>query len=564
MVLQDKSNRASRTLLVNFILNLKIKNICKVMKEQHYTDRVLLIDNKIYSTSILNPFSGIVKINLKASILNDYETIAVYDAPAYLPFWYNELKKYGFDFKYHVAIYFDPLDEFKSNNLLASHVGILLMSKRFMPNKVKIPHQYCMFCKDYLKDWGGKTHLMHPSGSLISDVWKDFPLNYKDIINNNCPTPVIKRLEDMFKEVSIINCKKEVIYNNRFEAQIATNNLSTTIKNVILNGDAAEVLKTIPTNTIDMIFIDPPYNLRKKYLNYEDKRKDYIEWTLTWINECFRILKPQGSLFLLNIPKWAHEILVKLLPNYYLVRWIVWDEPAEPRGKLIPAHYALLWLAKTANVKSYQLKEQQDSMNYCLRIRCIKKRRSLGIKDKVNIRDVRWDIHRIKHNNKRFRYHPAQLPEKLLSFIIELTTNEGDIVLDPMVGTGTSVAVAKKMGRAFIGIDIDPIYVEITNKRLLERWEEILILNKNLNNERSEFTKKMIQIKMSELAQDLGHLPTIDEASAYLRIEKNKLTKVFPNWNKALKLARVKLQLTMDQYTDKNSSIIRKGDKDVA
>jgi len=519
-------------------------------EKQNSTNPILLVDNKISPESLLKPFSGTVKVTHIPNLSN-YDSVAVYDAPAFLPFWFNEFKRWKFDFKYHIVIYFDPLNEFKANNLLVSHVGLLLMSKRFIPNKVRIPHQYCLFCKKPLKDWGGKTHLMHPDGSLISDVWKDLPLTYRDIIGNNCPTLVVKRLEQLFGRADIIKGEKEILHNHH-EIYFEINNFPTHIKNAVLNGDAAEILKGIPSNSVDMIFVDPPYNLGKKYLNYEDERKDYVEWSLVWLNECFRTLKPTGSLFLLNIPKWAHEILVELLPNYYLIRWIVWDETAEPRGKLIPAHYALLWLSKTDNVKNYPLKENQDSMSYCLRIKCAKIRRSLGIKDKISIRDVRWDIHRIKHRQKRFKFHPVQLPEKLLRFIVDLTTNEGDIVLDPMVGTGTTVAVAKKLKRAFLGIDIDQTYVEITNKRLSGEFKEILESpsRNNLKDRKLGLTKKWVQIEMEKFAKNLGHLPTIDEASLYLSVGKDKLAEIFPNWSKALKLAKAKLQMNMDRYVN--------------
>ncbi|MEM3875412.1 MAG: site-specific DNA-methyltransferase [Candidatus Bathyarchaeia archaeon] len=530
-------------------MELKAK-VNMLSKKHNITQSILLIDNIISPESLLKPFRGTVKITSVPNLSN-YDTIAIYDAPTFLPFWFNKFKMWKYDFKYHIVVYFDPLNEFKANNLLVSHVGLLLLSKKFAPNKVRIPHQYCSFCKKPLKDWGGKTHLMHPEGSLISDVWKDMPLTYKDIVGRSCPPIVIKRLENMFGKVDIIKGEKEVLHNetqNIFEV----NSFPAHMKNIVLEGDAIEVLKGFPSNSVDMIFIDPPYNLGKKYLNYEDERKDYVEWSLKWLNECFKILKPNGSLFLLNIPKWAHEILVELLPNYYLIRWIVWDETAEPRGKLIPAHYALLWLSKTSDVKTYPLKEDQDSMNYCLRIKCAKVRRSLGIRDKISVRDVRWDIHRIKHRHKRFKFHPVQLPERLLRFLIELTTRDGDIVLDPMVGTGTTVVVAKKLKRAFVGIDIDPTYVEIANKRLAGELEEILEepSKNNLRDRKFGITKKWVQVEMEKFAKKFGRLPTIDEASLYLGVSKDKLSEIFPNWSKALKLAKLTLQTDLNRYAN--------------
>jgi len=516
-------------------------------------NNLLLVDNVISERDLTEAFKGHINIRINKSELRLYNTVGVYDSAFYLPFWYHELKKAGFAFKYHIVVYFDPLNEFKQNNLLISHVGILLATKdSFKLNKVRIPHEYCKFCRNTLKDWGGKTHLMHPQGYLISDVWKDFPLTYKDILNNRCPQKIINRLEAMFGNVDIIKGDRDILkYDSENESSLdELNEFPEKFKNTVIQGDAIQELKKIPANSVDTVFIDPPYNLGKKYLSYEDERKDYAEWSLRWLEECFRVLKPDGSLFLLNIPRWAHEILIELLPKYYLIRWIVWDETAEPRGKLIPAHYALLWLSKSKKVKTYELGDDQDSKDYCLRINCVRIRRSWGIKDKISVRDVRWDIHRLKHRHKRFKFHPVQLPERLLHFIIKLTTQEGDIVLDPMVGTGTTLAVAKKMRRVFFGIDIDPMYIEITKKRLSEDLKEILE-EKNQNNSKgrkTDITKKWIQIEMEELARKLGRLPTVDEASSYLGIRKSKLIEIFPNWNKALKRAKIALQTGLDNH----------------
>lgn len=526
--------------------------------------KVLLIDNKISGGDLLNPFRGTVKVKVTPSV-KDYDVVAVYDAPVFLPFWFREIKNVGFHFKYHIAIYFDPLGLFKSYDLLASHVGLLLMSKNFKPNKVRIPHQYCHFCGKTLKDWGGKTHLMHPEGFLISDVWKDLPLTYRSIVGRNIPENVVERVKQMFGEIEVIESKKEVIRNDNISENCKIESLPNRYVNSVIQGDVVERLKDIPSNCIDTVFIDPPYNLGKKYLNYEDERKDYVEWSKKWIEECFRILKPTGNLFLLNIPKWAHEIAVELLPDYYLVRWIVWDEPAEPRGKLIPSHYSLLWLSKQKEIKSYDVGISQDSMNYCLRAKCVKIRRSLGVNDKVEVRDLRWDIHRLKHRHKRFKFHPVQLPKRLLEFVISLTTKEGDIVLDPMCGTGTTLVVAKEMGRKYVGIDIDPTYIEITNKRLSGQLTEILETKaNNIKSAYHRLTKKWIQIKMGELAEKINRIPTINDASNYLNVKEEVLCRFFPNWSKALKLAKIVLEhpnsainasqpITIDKFWKKGS-----------
>jgi site-specific DNA-methyltransferase (adenine-specific) len=421
-----------------------------------------------------------------------------------------------------------------------SHVGALIFTKNNLEvNKIRIPHKFCKFCGEPLKDWGGKKHLMHPEGTMISDVWKHLDLSYNDIVNNFAPDPVIEEFKRMFDKFDVTFGERRPLRKSDVPQNIVTNKFPENYLDKVIQGDSIDVLKTLPSNCVDMIFVDPPYNLGKEYNTYKDERDDYVTWSLKWIKECLRVLKPGGSFFLLNIPKWAHEIASELIGEYYFQRWIVWDEPAEPRGKLIPAHYAILWFSKTPNVKVNPLLKEQDSMDFCLRLKCRRRRKGM-VQDKVPVRDLRWDIHRVKHRGKRF-YHPCQLPEKLLEFLIKLSTNEGDIVLDPMMGTGTTLVVAKKLNRHYFGIDIDPMYIKITLERL--NGNSNSLIRTKTNRRSSKLTKKDVQIKIGELAKELGRLPTIEEVEERLNISRKEILRMFPSWGKALKYAKLVLNL---------------------
>mgnify|MGYP000253422860 CR=1 FL=1 len=248
--------------------------------------------------------------------------------------------------------------------------------------------------------------------------------------------------------------------------------------NKVLVGDCIQLMKKIPDESIDLIFIDPPYNLRKRYLTYNDEKSDeeYLRWSKKWLLEAVRILKRTGSLFVVNLPKWAWQYILILNEKLWLQRVIAWFGLSEPRGKIMPAHYPILWYTKSKDNFKFNkntLEKIHVHPRYvCLRQHCkekikrmdINERKKLGIYEELT--DVWFDIHRIRHRGKRIEKHPCQLPEKLLERIILMTTNINDVVLDPMVGTGTTVIVAKKLNRKFIGIDIDPYYVQITNKRL--------------------------------------------------------------------------------------------------
>lgn len=245
--------------------------------------------------------------------------------------------------------------------------------------------------------------------------------------------------------------------------------------NQILCGDCLELFKSIPNNSVDCIFADPPFNLNKKYNSHMDKLLDneYLEWCKLWIDECLRVLKDNGFIFLHNIPKWLTFYAYFL--NYKAVfrHWISWDAMTSPMGKTLqPAHYGILFYSKSddkSKFKEIRYPHKRD-------------RKGVLIKDyggKKNIlhpfgplcSDVWTDIHRIRHSKYRDE-HPCQLPIHLLERIILMSTEEHDIILDPFIGTGTTALAAKRLGRNYIGFEKDKKYCEISNKKL--NFEEFI------------------------------------------------------------------------------------------
>ena len=240
--------------------------------------------------------------------------------------------------------------------------------------------------------------------------------------------------------------------------------------NSIIQGDCLKIMRTIPNDSVNITFADPPFNLKKKYEEYKDNKDfdTYLEWCKQWIYEMVRITKPTGSIFVHNIPKWLTYYAGFLNEIAYFKHWIAWDAPTAPMGKsLQPSHYGIL----------YYVKDPEKSRFYEIRYphkRCRKCGYLLkdygGKKAKLHpfgplVPDVWTDIHRIKHNKYRDE-HPCQLPIHLLERIILMSTDENDIVLDPFVGTGTTVIAAKRLGRRFIGFDIDEKYVNIAKGKL--------------------------------------------------------------------------------------------------
>lgn len=240
--------------------------------------------------------------------------------------------------------------------------------------------------------------------------------------------------------------------------------------NKILNGDAIELFKKIPDNSIDVTFADPPFNLKKKYNGYKDSLEfeEYLKWCELWIKEMVRVTKPTGSIFIHNIPKWL-TYYSSILNKYATFRhWISWDAPSSPMGKsLQPSHYGILYYVK--DIKQTKFYELRYPHKRCRKCGYLSKDYG-GKKEMLHpfgplLSDVWTDIHRIKHNKYRDE-HPCQLPIHLLERLILMSTDESDLVLDPFMGTGTTAIAAKRLGRNYIGFELDNKYVSIANDKL--------------------------------------------------------------------------------------------------
>lgn len=496
-------------------------------------------------------------------------SLFVYGIPSELPYYAaflnglsDEISKYIF--KYWIVLRID--ERKRGKTLRPVHQGLLFYIKSSSTQRsnngfslnvsnVKNPHKYCSFCKKNLKDWGGKKHLMNPEGSALSDVWSDFPL--EPIINSSLPQPVKKRLISFLDEESNALFVEEVKSSNSKQFSIATKTAlyvdqnepselkGSTSKSGYLSQRDIEfnrvyqedcisfmdrLAQIFPEGIFDLVFADPPYNLSKGYEEYQDDRTDidYIQWCNKWLSRCANILKPGGSLMVLNLPKWAAYHAVFLNKYLDFRHWICWDALADPRGKLLPAHYALLYYTKPgADIKfRYSTNpglglndyvEPPDSPEYCLRQNCIIARKKAGHDIKTELSDIWFDVHRIKHKRDR-DYHPCQLPEKLMDRIIRLTTDQGDRVFDPFAGVGTTAVVAKRLGRDFITCEIDSSYIQIINEKIQRAdGDDQLLLSSPQSRpikkaiKRSNYSKKEVEIALQKLALRLGRVPTVDD-----------------------------------------------------
>ncbi|MEW6737749.1 MAG: DNA methyltransferase, partial [Acidobacteriota bacterium] len=308
----------------------------------------------------------------------------------------------------------------------------------------------------------------------------------------------------------------------------------------------------------DLAFADPPYNLKKSYDKYQDAlaERNYIEWCNHWLYGMVKTLKPGGSLIVLNLPKWAIHHAAFLNNQLEFRHWIVWDALSDPRGKIMPAHYALLYYTKpgATPVFNYSACENAvdsvlppDSPQYCLRASCIKRRKRSGDDKKVELSDIWSDIHRIKH--KRYRdAHPCQLPEKLMERIIMLTTYRGGLVFDPFCGTGTTAIVAHKLGRSYITIDIDPNYGRITAEKLLAMRENLdlsgnlIVPRQPTKKPKTAASKKEVEIYLQKLAKRLGREPSEADIQSDNADMLRKIDLIYPSRLAAIKRCRIALK----------------------
>lgn len=468
-------------------------------------------------------------------------------------------------FKYWIAI--ESRLQKKERGLPSVHAAVLLFSKgnrRFNIGRVRLPHQYCTACKKPLRDWGGKTHLMHPDGHVISDVWRDLSSanNYTqmsapalDIILQMLDVDaldgqkelrgVIGPKEGIGQRIAAepgIQCLRPSPTRPSEKHRQAAHRTSSKMLDVVHCGDALTVLKRYPDHSIDLVFADPPYNLDKAYNVYDDERADeqYIAWCNAWLEEYARILKPTGSLYVLNLPHWTMYHAAFLSRRLCFQNWIVWDALSEPRGKLMPAHYGLLFYTKhpTDFTFNYEQVSQLDARHYCLRAACTRKRKAMGDDDKELLTDLWWNIHRIKHRRDR-DYHPCQLPDALMERIIRLSTNPGDVVLDAFSGAGTTAAMAAKLGRRYVAMDIDPEYVRITQEKVAQVKANGFVSRPSVRKQQRPYTKKELQLELRDLASRLGRLPTPEDVQQLSKYNLQVFFEMFPTWGKALKAAHL-------------------------
>lgn len=238
--------------------------------------------------------------------------------------------------------------------------------------------------------------------------------------------------------------------------------------NSINVGDCVKVLQQAAAEGLqaDLVFADPPFNIGYKYDVYEDVKAydEYYEWTRKWMAACAGVLKPTGSFWIAIGDEYAAEIrIIGRQLGLNLRNWVIWHYTfgQATKTKFARSHAHLFYFTK--DVKTFTFNDM------AVRIPSARQMNYADARANPNgkVPDDVWSISRVCGTfNERVDWHPCQMPEKILDRIVKVSSNEGDLVVDPFNGSGTTAAAAARLGRRYFTVDISNKYVGESLKRI--------------------------------------------------------------------------------------------------
>ena len=231
-------------------------------------------------------------------------------------------------------------------------------------------------------------------------------------------------------------------------------------------GDCLDILPTLDRESVDLVIADPPYNIGIDYGRgaKADRRDDYDIWCGRWIGWCYRALKPHGSLWIISGQEHAAEIDISIqLQGMTIRNRITWHESFgvychRKFGRTSrPIYYA------TKDAKKFTFNKDAVTVPSDRQTKYQDKRAAPAGKIMGDV----WQINRVCGTfRERVKGVPTQLPEELVRRIVAVSSNPGDVVLDPFAGSGTTLAVATALGRLATGIELNQDYAAIARRRV--------------------------------------------------------------------------------------------------
>jgi len=235
-----------------------------------------------------------------------------------------------------------------------------------------------------------------------------------------------------------------------------------TSRGALFHTDCLRLFASIRSNSMDCIFADPPFNLGKDYGNgsVPDSlaRGEYLRWCFSWLDESVRVLKPGGSIFVYILPQWGYHFAAHLEAKGMMFRhWIALTMKGTfPRGnKLYPAHYAILYFSKGTPKCFNKIRLAIPTCRHCGKdIKDYGGHRKYLNPLGLNLTDFWEDTAPARHQKFKARWHINELKPLIPSRCIEISTNGGDVVLDPFGGGGSTFEAAERLNRYWIGSEI--------------------------------------------------------------------------------------------------------------
>lgn len=242
---------------------------------------------------------------------------------------------------------------------------------------------------------------------------------------------------------------------------------------LVVCDDCLHALKEMQTGSVDLVFADPPYNINKNFGNNKDKWKSqnqYVDWCKEWITECMRVLKDDGTMYFMTSTQNMPYLDVFVSEKYHVLSRIVWtyDSSGVQARKMYGSLYEpILMLVKSAdshyvfNASDILVEAKTGAQRKLIDYRKEPPEPYNCMKLPGNV----WTFSRVRYKMAEYENHPTQKPEAMLEWIIKASSHPGAIVLDPFSGSFTTSAVAHKLGRKSIGIELNQDYFEIGIRR---------------------------------------------------------------------------------------------------
>jgi site-specific DNA-methyltransferase (adenine-specific) len=248
------------------------------------------------------------------------------------------------------------------------------------------------------------------------------------------------------------------------------------IKNKIINGDIFNILNFIPSDFVDLLFIDPPYNIYKKFNSGEFREMDdskYEEWIDSWLSKIIRLLKKNASVYICADWRSSNAVYNTAKKYFKIQNRITWERE-KGRGSKSNWKNCIedIWFCTPSDKYTFNINEVKIKRKVIAPYKTIDgKPKDWEGNGKDNFRitypsniwtDITIPFWSMPENTE----HPTQKPEKLLAKIILASSNNGDFVFDPFAGSGTTLVAAKKLGRNFLGVEIDEYYSCLAQRRI--------------------------------------------------------------------------------------------------